>query len=97
MIDLLASRACEQVAHSASRQRRRSSTNSLALHAEEGTSRLAATARARSVFCRTWRPDQQHALGTVPPRRGIFARVLEKSTISTNSFFASSMPLRRRT
>ena len=93
MIDGAASRACLK------RSRTRAaptptiiSMNSAALRLKKGTPAWPATARARRVFPVPGAPMSSTPFGTVPPSRWYFAGFFRKSTISTSSFSASSMP-----
>ena len=68
------------------------STNSAALIEKNGTPASPATAFASSVLPVPGAPTSSTPLGAVPPRRVYFSGALRKSTISTSSFSASSMP-----
>jgi hypothetical protein len=68
------------------------STNSEPLIEKNGTPASPATALASSVFPVPGAPTISTPLGAVPPSRVYFCGSLRKSTISTSSFSASSMP-----
>ena len=68
------------------------STNSAALIEKNGTPASPATARASSVLPVPGAPTSSTPLGAVPPSRVYFCGSRRKSTISTSSFSASSMP-----
>ena len=68
------------------------STNSEALKEKNGTPASPATARAKSVLPVPGAPTRSTPFGAAPPRRVYFFGSLRKSTISTSSFSASSMP-----
>ena len=68
------------------------STNSAALIEKNGTPASPATARASSVLPVPGAPTSSTPLGAEPPRRVYFSGAFRKSTISTSSFSASSMP-----
>ena len=68
------------------------STNSDPLIEKNGTSASPATARASSVLPVPGAPTRSTPFGAVPPRRVYFSGFLRKSTISTSSFSASSIP-----
>ena len=68
------------------------STNSAALIEKNGTPASPATAFASRVLPVPGAPTSSTPFGAVPPRRVYFCGSLRKSTISTSSFSASSMP-----
>ena len=68
------------------------STNSAALIEKNGTPASPATARASSVFPVPGAPTSSTPFGAVPPSRVYFSGSRRKSTISTSSFSASSIP-----
>ena len=68
------------------------STNSEAFMEKNGTPASPATAFARSVLPVPGGPTSSTPFGAVPPRRVYFCGFFRKSTISTSSFSASSMP-----
>ena len=68
------------------------STNSEPLMEKNGTPASPATARASNVFPVPGAPTRSTPLGAVPPSRVYFGGSLRKSTISTSSSSASSIP-----
>ena len=68
------------------------STNSAALMEKKGTPASPATAFARRVFPVPGAPTRRMPFGAVPPSLVYFSGSFRKSTISTSSFSASSMP-----
>ena len=68
------------------------STNSAALIEKNGTPASPATACASSVLPVPGAPTSSTPFGAVPPSRVYLLGLLRKSTISTSSFSASSMP-----
>lgn len=68
------------------------STNSAALIEKNGTPASPATALASSVLPVPGAPTSSTPLGAEPPRRVYLAGFFRKSTTSTSSFSASSIP-----
>ena len=68
------------------------STNSLALAEKNGTPASPATARASSVLPVPGGPESSTPRGILPPRAAYLPGFLRKSTTSTSSCSASSMP-----
>ena len=68
------------------------STNSAALMEKNGTPASPATALASRVLPVPGEPISNTPFGALPPRRVYLSGALRKSTISTSSASASSMP-----
>src|SRR5918995_1384913 len=82
----------EEVAHTTSADTHEQLDELRGAQGEERHPRLARDGPRQERLARSRGSHEQHTLGAVPPRRVYFSGSLRKSTISTSSFSASSMP-----